>query len=100
VYLSILNFFPIVEKCGNVAYKLGLSSSLEGVHDIFYISRLEKCLKTPVDVVLPKVTPLEADLTYPEHLARILDQKERVTRRKTISSLRFNGAIILKMKQC
>jgi hypothetical protein len=36
-----------------------------------------------VDVVLPEVAPLEADLTYPEHPVKILDQKDRVTWRKT-----------------
>jgi hypothetical protein len=30
--------FPILEKCGNVAYKLELPPSLVGVHDIFHIS--------------------------------------------------------------
>jgi hypothetical protein len=30
--------FPILEKCGTVAYKLELSSSLVGVHDIFHVS--------------------------------------------------------------
>jgi hypothetical protein len=37
-----------------------------------------------MDVVLPDMTPLEADLTYPEHLVKILDKKDCVTRRKTI----------------
>jgi hypothetical protein len=37
-----------------------------------------------VDVVLPKVAPLEADLMYLEHPVNILDQKDRVTRCKTI----------------
>jgi hypothetical protein len=37
-----------------------------------------------VDVVLPKVIPLKADLTYLEHPIKILDQKDRVTRRKMI----------------
>jgi hypothetical protein len=37
-----------------------------------------------VDVVLPEVTPLEADLSYPEHPIKILDQKDRVMRHKTI----------------
>jgi hypothetical protein len=35
-------------------------------------------------VVLPDVAPLEADLTYLEHPVKILDQKDRVTRHKTI----------------
>jgi hypothetical protein len=76
--------FPILEKCGTVAYKLDLPPSLAGVHDTFHVSQLKKCLKTPVDVVLPEVTPLEADLWYPEHPIKVSDQKDRVTRRKTI----------------
>jgi hypothetical protein len=76
--------FPILEKCGTMAYKLDISPSLAGVHDIFHTSQLKKCLKGHMDVVLPEVTPLEADLSYPEHPIRILDQKDRVTRRKTI----------------
>jgi hypothetical protein len=53
--------FPILEKCGKVAYKLELPPSLVGVHDIFHVSQLKKCLKAPVDVVLPEVVPLETD---------------------------------------
>jgi hypothetical protein len=41
-------------------------------------------LKAPVDVLLLDVTPLKADLTYPEHPIKILDKKDRVTRCKTI----------------
>jgi hypothetical protein len=37
-----------------------------------------------MDVMLPKVTPLEADLLYPEHPIKVMDQKDCVTRRKTI----------------
>jgi hypothetical protein len=76
--------FPILEKCGKVAYKFELPPSLAGVHDIFHVSQLKKCLKAPVDVVLPEVAPLEIDLTYPEHLIKIMDQKSHVTRHKMI----------------
>jgi hypothetical protein len=76
--------FSILEKCGSVAYKPDLPPSLAGVHDIFHVSQLKKCLKAPMDVVLPEVTPLEADLSYPEHPIKVLDQKDRVTRRKII----------------
>jgi hypothetical protein len=65
--------FPILEKCGTMAYKLDLPPSLAGVHDIFHVSQLKKCLKAPMDVVLPKVTPLNADLSYSEHPIKVLD---------------------------
>jgi hypothetical protein len=77
--------FLILEKCGTVAYKLDLPPSLAGVHNIFHVSQLKKCLKAPVDIMLPEVTLLEADLSYPEHPIKILDQKDCVTRCKTIN---------------
>jgi hypothetical protein len=79
-----MDLFPILEKCGPVAYKLELPPSLVGVHDIFHVSQLKMCLKAHVDVVLSEVAPLGADLTYPEHPIKILDQKARVSRYKTV----------------
>jgi hypothetical protein len=37
-----------------------------------------------VDVVLPEVTLLESNLSYPEQPIKVLDQKGHVTQRKTI----------------
>jgi hypothetical protein len=76
--------FHILRRCGTVAYKLEIPPSLVGVHDIFHMLQLKKCLKASVDVVLPEVALLESDLTYLEHPIKILDQKSRVTRQKTI----------------
>jgi hypothetical protein len=76
--------FPILGRCGTMAYKLELPPSLAGVHDIFHVSQLKKCLKAPVDELLPEVAPLESDLTYPKHQIKILDQKSHVTRWKMI----------------
>jgi hypothetical protein len=84
LYRVVLWWAWFGKKCGSVAHKLDLPLSLAGVHNIFHVSQLKKCLKAPVDVVLPEVTPLWADLSYPEHPIKILDQKDRVTRRKTI----------------
>jgi hypothetical protein len=76
--------FPTLKKCVTVAYMLDLPPSLARVHDIFHVSQLKKCLKTPVHIMLPEVTLFEADLSYPEHPIKVLDQKDRVTRHKTI----------------
>jgi hypothetical protein len=81
---SLHQTIPIVEKCGTIAYRLNLPPSLTGVHDIFHVSQQKKCLKAPMDVVLPEVTLLEADLSYPRHAIKVLDQKDCVTRHKTI----------------
>jgi hypothetical protein len=67
-----------------VADKLDLPPSLVGVHNIFHVLQLKKCLKAPVDIVLPEVKLLEVDLSYLEHPIKILDQKDYVTRHKTI----------------
>jgi hypothetical protein len=42
-----------------------------------------------VDVVLPEVTPLEADLLYTEHPIKVLDLKDRVMRCKTIKFIKI-----------
>jgi hypothetical protein len=76
--------FPTLENCGTVAYKLKLLPSLAGVHDIFHMSQLKMCLKVPMDIMLTDVTLLKADLSYPEHPIKVLDQKDRFTRYKTI----------------
>jgi hypothetical protein len=76
--------FPILEKCGTVAYKLDLPPSLAGVHDIFQLSQLKQCLKATVDVVLPEVTPLEVDFAYNKHPIKIMDQNNHVRRRQMI----------------
>jgi hypothetical protein len=57
-----------------------LPPPLAAVHDIFHVSQLKNCLKAPMDVVLPEVALLNADLTYPEHPIKILDQKDHLTR--------------------
>jgi hypothetical protein len=36
--------FKILEKRGEVAYQLELTSQLSDVHDVFHISQLKKCL--------------------------------------------------------
>jgi hypothetical protein len=39
--------FKILERHGEVAYQLELPESLSGVHDVFHVSQLKKCLRIP-----------------------------------------------------
>jgi hypothetical protein len=76
--------FPILERCGPVAYRLLLPETLSTVHNVFHVSQLKKCLRVPDRTIEVTDVALELDLTYSEHPIRVLDQKDRVTRRRTL----------------
>jgi hypothetical protein len=76
--------FPILEQCGPVAYRLRLPETLSVVHNVFHVSQLKKCLRVPDRTIEVTDVVLEPDLTYSEHPIRVLDQKDRITRRKTL----------------
>jgi hypothetical protein len=76
--------FPILEQCGPVAYRLQKPKTLSAVHNVFHVSQLKKCLQVPDRTIEVTDVALEPDLTYSEHPIRVLDQKDRITRRRTL----------------
>jgi hypothetical protein len=76
--------FPILEQCGPVVYRLQLPETLSAVHNGFHVSKLKKCLRIPDRTIDVVDVALEPDLTYSEHPIRILDQKDRITRKRTL----------------
>jgi hypothetical protein len=72
--------FIILARLGNVAYHLELPPTLAGVHNVFHISQLKRCLKSSMDVIVDDVAPLDSDLSYSEHRVKVLGQQDRVTR--------------------
>jgi hypothetical protein len=76
--------FPILERYGPVAYRVQLPKTLSVVHNVFHISQLKKCLWVQDRTVEVTDVALEPDLTYSEHPIRVLDQKDRITRRRTL----------------
>ncbi|WVZ84351.1 hypothetical protein U9M48_031391 [Paspalum notatum var. saurae] len=77
--------FKITEKCGPVAYRLELPPHLAAVHDVFHVSQLKKCLRVPEEEVDTSQVQIEPDLTYEARPIKILDQKQRSTRRNTVN---------------
>jgi hypothetical protein len=59
-----------------VAYKVKLPEHLSAIHNVFHISQLKKCLQVPNKVVEVSDVNLEPDLTYSEHLIKIVAQQE------------------------
>jgi hypothetical protein len=76
--------FKIIERRGEVAYQLELPESLAGVHDVFHVSQLKKCLRVPEEQILLEELTVKEDLTYEEFLVRVLETAERDTRSRTI----------------
>ena len=63
--------YRIVERIGEVAYRLELPSDLDRIHDVFHVSMLRKYIPDPSHVLT-------------EQPVQILDRREQVLRNKTI----------------
>ena len=74
----------ILERCGPVAYWIRLPFRLAAIHDIFHISQLRKCVKIPEEIIEQQDLEIEPDLSYVEYPMKILDSKERSTRREKV----------------
>ncbi|WVZ70308.1 hypothetical protein U9M48_018983, partial [Paspalum notatum var. saurae] len=76
--------FKIVDRKGEDAYQLELPDRLAGVHDVFHVSQLKKCLRVPEEQLQMDDLNVQDDLIYTEYPVQILETAERVTRKKVI----------------
>jgi hypothetical protein len=76
--------YEIKETCGPIAYQLKFPPHMSAVHDVFHISQLRKCVRLPTEVLPEPELEIEPDLSYQEHPVKVLDQKERSTRARSI----------------
>jgi hypothetical protein len=74
--LRYIGSYLIIDKYGPLPYQVELPSKLSGMHNVFYVSQLKRCLKPPADVVIEDTIPLEPDLTYKTYPTKILDQQD------------------------
>jgi hypothetical protein len=75
--------YEIKTNC-TIAYQLELPPHMSAVHDVFHVSQLRKCVRLPTEVLLEPEIEIEPNLSYQEHPIKVLDQKERSTRAKSI----------------
>ncbi|WVZ79679.1 hypothetical protein U9M48_027232 [Paspalum notatum var. saurae] len=76
--------YRIKKKIGELAYELELPEHLSGVHPVFHISQLRKCLRLPEEQISPEAVDLQDNLEYLEYPVQILDRAEKRTRRTSI----------------
>ncbi|XP_073120089.1 uncharacterized protein [Henckelia pumila] len=76
--------FEILEKVGDVAYRLALLPYLSGIHDVFYVSLLRQYVAEKSHILHPTEVKLEQDLSYVERPLRNIDRKDKVLRNKCI----------------
>ena len=79
-----IGLFKVLERKGKVAYQLELPESLSGVHDVFHVYQLKKCLRVPEEQIPLEELNVKEDLTYKEYPVKILETAERVTWSKVI----------------
>jgi hypothetical protein len=72
----------ILEKRGEVAYQLELPPQLSGVHDVFHVSQLKKCLRVPEEQLAMEDFDAKEDLSYQKYPIKILETSERVTQKQ------------------
>jgi hypothetical protein len=72
--LCYIGLYPFIDKYRPMSYQVELPMRLSGVHNVFHVSQLKRCLKPPSDVVIEDTIPLEPDLTYKAYPIKVLDQ--------------------------
>ncbi|XP_071906072.1 uncharacterized protein [Coffea arabica] len=76
--------YKIIQRVGNVAYKLELPPSLSRIHNVFHVSMLKKYHPDPSHVLQPENIEIDETLTYEERPVKLLDRKVKELRNKQI----------------
>src|SRR5262249_6119466 len=76
--------YEILERIEDVAYKLALPPSLEGIHDVFHVSMLRKYVRDPEEITALEPLEVQPNLSTVEKPIKVIDTKEKILRRKVI----------------
>jgi hypothetical protein len=71
-----IGLYPIIDKYEPMYYQVELPAKLSGVHNVFHVSQLKRCLKPPTDMIIEDTISLKRDLTYKVYPIKILEQQD------------------------
>ena len=85
--------FEITKRIGPVAYQLNLPDELNGVHNVFHVSNLKKCLSDETLVIPLDEIQVDEQLRFIEEPVEIMDWeiKNRRHSRIPIDKVRWNS---------
>jgi hypothetical protein len=82
--------YEITEICGPVSYRIRLPQRFTAVHNVLHVSQVRKCAHDPEMRVISEANAwIQLDLYLVQHPIRILDMKERKTRRKSVTTYKI-----------
>ncbi|XP_071712650.1 uncharacterized protein [Rutidosis leptorrhynchoides] len=80
--------FVIVARVGDVAYRLLLQEELNGIHETFRVSQLQKCLAEEATYASMSEITINNKLKYFEEPIKILNVKVKQLRNKSLTLLK------------
>ena len=80
--------FEVLERIGTITYQLALPPRMSDVHELFHVSMLQKDTPDPAHVVDWGQIEVDTDGTFEEGPVCIVNSRDQVLRRKTVSLVR------------
>jgi hypothetical protein len=81
--------YQVIERKGEVAYKIQLPEDMSTIFPMFHISQLKKCLRVPEERVEVRDLKIGSNLVYQEQTVEVLDTKDRITRNSTVKTYKI-----------
>ena len=82
--LHFIGPFAILERVGQVAYRLALPPKMLGVHDVFHVCMLRRYTHNPTHEINFTNIEVNDNMTYNEGLVQVLDREVKKLRNKEI----------------
>ncbi|XP_070009804.1 uncharacterized protein [Nicotiana sylvestris] len=83
-----VRLYGIIQRIGQVAYKLELPPKMSLVHPVFHVSMLKKVVEDPFAIMPIEAIEVNKELSYEEILVAILDRQVLKLKNKEIASIK------------